>query len=439
MCFLSSFIDFFLSMTRKAMGDPKSIQRRFEAAVKVIRSLPEDGNSSSITDDMLVLFYSYYKQATAGPCNTLKPNSWDPVGKAKWEKWKALGNISKDQAMMEYVQEIQLIIETLPVTDRMEELTDALDPYYEIAEDEEEVVPRRPAKKKKEKEDSDGGAEEDKGDESESSDENIEDDMEMEENSKDSRTLAEGRGGLPLFNESTSSSTSDTHSSLNTEEEEEELAYSREPTTKPPEFCQSNNYPNAYDQDDETNSESMEQPVTQEKGSGVPRVHLAGMSVAEAKMQEQQGGNREPQCGSQDGKPQGVTPPLPHPLAFGNDRTLPHRRRRVSSQANRCQGDGEHWETKGIKDKKALNTQIAMTLSQLQDNMQDVLQRLTALEVLTASQAEIIHLESWQSKSPKKSLPWWPLDMSPCSVALAVMWPFAVHWLVKFYLQKRKR
>uniref|UniRef100_A0A673LG18 ACB domain-containing protein n=1 Tax=Sinocyclocheilus rhinocerous TaxID=307959 RepID=A0A673LG18_9TELE len=30
---------------------------------------------------MLVMFYSYYKQATTGPCNTPKPNSWDPIGK----------------------------------------------------------------------------------------------------------------------------------------------------------------------------------------------------------------------------------------------------------------------------------------------------------------------------------------------------------------------
>ncbi|XP_051990559.1 acyl-CoA-binding domain-containing protein 5-B-like [Xyrauchen texanus] len=439
------------------MDDPKSIQRRFEAAVKVIRSLPEDG-SYDISDDMLVLFYSYYKQATAGPCNTLKPNSWDPIGKAKWEAWKALGNMSKDQAMMKYVQEIQLIIETLPVTDTMEELMDALDPFYEIVEDEDEDVPRRPAQlstggTRGKEEDNYGDTDEDNKDESESSDENIEDDIEMEENSKDLSTLAAGRGGSTVFNgsekNSTSSSTNDTHSSLNSEDEEEELVYSREPSTEPPEFCPSNNYPSDDNiitkgkhhidgLDDEMYSDSKEQTAMQEKGSDVPRVHLAVMSVVGAKMQEQQGRNRKPQCGSQDGKPQGVTPPFPHPPAFGTvqyDQISPCRRRREHS----CQGDGKHWVTKGIKDKKALNTQIAMTLSQLQDNMQDVLQRLAALEVLKASQVEIIPLDTWHSKSPRKRLPWWPLDMSPYSVVLAVMWPFAVHWLVQVYLQKRKR
>ncbi len=86
------------------------------------------------------------------------------------EAWKTLGNMSKDQAMMGYVQEIQLvgscidcrdealsywginknslnqkqsnvlsqIIETLPVTDSMAELMDALDPFYEIAEEDDD-------------------------------------------------------------------------------------------------------------------------------------------------------------------------------------------------------------------------------------------------------------------------------------------------------------
>uniref|UniRef100_A0A8C2WPU4 ACB domain-containing protein n=1 Tax=Cyclopterus lumpus TaxID=8103 RepID=A0A8C2WPU4_CYCLU len=37
------------------------------------------------SDDMLLMFYSYYKQATLGPCNIPRPNGfWDTSGKAKW-------------------------------------------------------------------------------------------------------------------------------------------------------------------------------------------------------------------------------------------------------------------------------------------------------------------------------------------------------------------
>ncbi|XP_048020617.1 acyl-CoA-binding domain-containing protein 5-B isoform X2 [Megalobrama amblycephala] len=385
-------------MTRRTMEDPKSIQKRFEAAVKVIRSLPEDG-SYDLSDDMLVMLYSYYKQATAGPCNTLKPNSWDPIGKAKWEAWKALGNMTKDQAMMEYVQEIQLIIETLPVTEKMEELLEALDPFYEIVEDEDD-------------------------------DEDVA--SKAAQLSTDSSTLAAERGSLPVCNgseeNSVSSSTNDSHSSLNSEEEEEELAYD--------------------DSDDEIYSDSMEKPATHEKGSGVPRVQLAEVNVVGANMQ--QGGNREPQCESQDGKPEGVTPPVPHPPTLGTvqtDRISPGSGRGCQLMGtnlpdkHECsyQGDGQHWKTADRTDKRAFNTEIAVILSQLQDNMQDVLHRLTTLELLTASQAEISPVKTLNSKSPKKRWPWWPLNLPPIAVVLAIIWPFAVHWLVQFYLLKRRR
>ncbi|XP_043110675.1 acyl-CoA-binding domain-containing protein 5-B isoform X2 [Puntigrus tetrazona] len=427
-----------LSMTLRAMEDPKTIQRRFEAAVKVIRSLPEDG-SYDLSDDMLVMFYSYYKQATAGPCNTSKPNYWDPIGKAKWEAWKTLGNMSKDQAMVEYVQEIQLIIETLPVTDRMAELMDALDPFYEIVEDDDddEDAVRKAAPLSTEKTD-DAAAKKAEEGESEVNGENNEDDIEMEGRRKalfysaDSSTFAAERGGLSVFNgsgeNSMSSSTDDSHSSLNSEEEEEELAYD--------------------DSGDEIYSDSMENTATQEKGSGVPRVQLADVSVSGARMQ--QGGNREPQCGSQDGEPQGAALLAPHPPTLG-----PVRADRISAGSGRgcrvtgtdlsdehdncCQGNGQCCEMAERADKQAFNPQIAVILSRLQDSMQDVRHRLTALELLAAAQAEILPLKNECSKSPKKRLAWWPLNLSPITVALIVIWPFAVHWLVQFYLQKRRR
>jgi hypothetical protein len=36
-------------------------------------------------DDMLLMFYSYYKQAMLGPCNIPRPTGyWNTAGKAKW-------------------------------------------------------------------------------------------------------------------------------------------------------------------------------------------------------------------------------------------------------------------------------------------------------------------------------------------------------------------
>ncbi|CAB4009214.1 Acyl- -binding domain-containing 5, partial [Paramuricea clavata] len=64
---------------RKTMADS---QRKFDAAVHVIRSLPKSG-SFQPSHGMMLKFYGYYKQAKEGPCNEVKPSFWDVVNKAK--------------------------------------------------------------------------------------------------------------------------------------------------------------------------------------------------------------------------------------------------------------------------------------------------------------------------------------------------------------------
>lgn len=32
----------------------------------------------------MLRFYSYYKQATMGPCLVPRPGFWDPIGRYKW-------------------------------------------------------------------------------------------------------------------------------------------------------------------------------------------------------------------------------------------------------------------------------------------------------------------------------------------------------------------
>lgn len=36
------------------------------------------------TNEMMLKFYSFYKQATQGPCNIPRPGFWDPIGRYKW-------------------------------------------------------------------------------------------------------------------------------------------------------------------------------------------------------------------------------------------------------------------------------------------------------------------------------------------------------------------
>lgn len=54
----------------------------------------------------MLRFYSYYKQATEGPCQQAKPAFWEVVKKAKWDAWSRLGNMSRMEAMNNYVEEL---------------------------------------------------------------------------------------------------------------------------------------------------------------------------------------------------------------------------------------------------------------------------------------------------------------------------------------------
>ena len=61
---------------------------------------------------LMLKFYGYYKQSTEGPCNISKPSFWDVVGKAKYGTWKELGDMSKEEAMGHYIEELKKVNES---------------------------------------------------------------------------------------------------------------------------------------------------------------------------------------------------------------------------------------------------------------------------------------------------------------------------------------
>ncbi|XP_048410465.1 acyl-CoA-binding domain-containing protein 5A isoform X2 [Stegostoma tigrinum] len=122
------------------MADIKTIhERRFEAAVSVIQSLPKNG-SFQPSNELMLKFYSYYKQATLGPCNTTRPGFWDLIGKYKWDAWNSLGDMSKEEAMIAYVEEMKKIVESMPMTEEVEELLRVLGPFYELVDDKKQPI-----------------------------------------------------------------------------------------------------------------------------------------------------------------------------------------------------------------------------------------------------------------------------------------------------------
>ncbi|KAL2491933.1 Acyl-CoA-binding domain-containing protein 4 [Abeliophyllum distichum] len=62
------------------------------------------GVSSKFSNDVALLLYALYQQATVGPCNIPKPRGWSPIEQSKWTSWNGLGNMASTEAMRLFVK-----------------------------------------------------------------------------------------------------------------------------------------------------------------------------------------------------------------------------------------------------------------------------------------------------------------------------------------------
>ncbi|XP_042559644.1 acyl-CoA-binding domain-containing protein 5-B [Clupea harengus] len=461
------------------MASDKSIhQLRFDAAVKVIENVPRDG-SYQHSDNMMRVVYGYYKQATVGPCDIPKPSSWDTEGKAKWEAWKALGSMAKETAMVEYVQEIKQILEILPVNDEVSELLDVLDNFYEFVDNDGELsasaefITDNLENGNMEISDTryfygvEAGDDGDDEEEEESKGGNdSEEEMEVRTEEEEDQCVdltrpivdvTEWRGGSPVSPVSpvsdgsgenrSPSLTHNTHSSLNAQEEEQELACFQEPPQEKllsglkghstnDNGVASGRNGQTQASDNEVCCGSSEHPAPEE-GAAVPRIPLAKPEGGRARRQNPQGGTKAVQCGNR-------SPPCTEAHGTVRPDQSSDQMEGSSSLGTElcCHGEGDYTDTQRSKAVAIgnINKDITMVLTCLQADMHDVLQRLNTLEALSASQMKSLVLRKEQlMNETKKMTSWWPLSLSPLTVSLAVAWPVLVHWIVDFYLQRRRK
>ncbi|KAL4379864.1 hypothetical protein GQ457_02G039010 [Hibiscus cannabinus] len=59
---------------------------------------------SRFSNEVALILYALYQQATIGPCNAPKPSSWNPVEQSKWKSWQQLGNLATTEAMRLFVK-----------------------------------------------------------------------------------------------------------------------------------------------------------------------------------------------------------------------------------------------------------------------------------------------------------------------------------------------
>uniref|UniRef100_A0A3B5M7E0 Acyl-CoA binding domain containing 5a n=1 Tax=Xiphophorus couchianus TaxID=32473 RepID=A0A3B5M7E0_9TELE len=426
-------------------------QKRFGAAVKVIKSLPPNGPFQP-SNDMMLKFYSYYKQATIGPCNIPRPGFWDVVGKAKWDAWNSLGEMSEEEAMAAYVDQMKLILEGMPMTDEVEELLRVLGPFYELIDEKKKItqisdlstgaffffswsqkrnltvynlplicsarltkfarqlegkyatIVAKSIIRNMEK----NGTLETRparlgpNEEVEQEEEEEEEDEEEEEKGD---TMEIRKGNTDVYTR-TSQVTSDSDSEVYCDSVDQFGQEEASPNTRTglwvrlpgvltEGFCllqnseQNRSLDELEEEDSHFQEEDQDPPqAARRRGEETETGGAASLSLS-------------------------LTTTV---FCFQGYRSLG-----PGSQLH-CSGDGTE-PTGPVPPRASLDEQIVVALARVQEDIQSVLERMRTVEALTAN------------LNPS----WWPFDISPTSLAFAVIWPFVVQWLIRLYFQKRRR
>jgi len=78
------------------------LKKKFDAAAAaVLKAKKDPGN------DLKLKLYANYKQATEGDVKGERPGGFDFVGGAKHDAWAKLEGMSKDEAMTNYVKQVE--------------------------------------------------------------------------------------------------------------------------------------------------------------------------------------------------------------------------------------------------------------------------------------------------------------------------------------------
>uniref|UniRef100_A0AAV2JTX7 ACB domain-containing protein n=1 Tax=Knipowitschia caucasica TaxID=637954 RepID=A0AAV2JTX7_KNICA len=449
--------------------DEYSLEDKFDAAVKVIWTLPEDGPFQP-SDDMMLMFYSYYTQAIQGPCNVPRPlGFWDTRGKAKWDAWSALGNMTREEAMKNYVDNIQLILETIPISNEVTDLVRKLGNFFTEAESndedtEENEVDRRPFTRPfaNHTEQVIQPTIQGYGDlwddiqnvpdiatsmspvvlslRNEKEIHGVDDIPEEEEIELKELLMAGTEDWSSDSQKSDSSSkepsvssvTNVTHSSLNSEVEEVELACSIEP---PSEHIPNVNFiehlsdhmpagiiVRSTDSDNEEFCDSMEHLAIEQSDLGFMAFSalncsrqsglVDGIRTADFRsaLSRRQPATSEPTCGSQ----LGINVNMACCCVSQSTRSL-------------------------YNPSENMNEHIASALLRLQQDMDNVLQKLQTLEILQTPQPPSPSPEQHPLTAALQFIKpsWWRSHST--SVFFTLFWPVLVHWLVQMYVQRRRR
>lgn len=406
-------------MPALAMSETEDCQRRFQAAVDVIQTLPKNG-SYRPSYEVMLRFYGLYKQAVIGPCTAPRPGFWDPIGRYKWDAWNQLGDMSRESAMAAYVDEMkkvaQEVINTMQINEKTASFSHYFEPLYHVIHD----MPRPPEgvlsliSDVNTKETIDGLAERD-----------------VERATQEPALQQEDTETVP-------------DNELQPESTEPLLSEGQGPTSD----SESEVFCDSLEQLDTIRlaampggNSSFQNGHAQTETSGIQEHHYSPLSHV-TQMGAGHGGE-----GAEDkhGPPMRTTERQEmHQDWRDPSGYMSHRNARwperlsAGAGSGRGGGDDSKGGPNGLQDGQ-VQQQIIIALQQLRETMQSVMERLEVVEGLGTANAQNSqwrsHLQFTAAEAEEK---WWPFDFSGCTLLLLFVWPFVTQGLM-FLLRRKKR
>lgn len=452
---------------------------------------------------MMLKFYSFYKQATEGPCKLSRPGFWDPIGRYKWDAWSSLGDMTKEEAMIAYVEEMKKILETMPMTEKVEELLHVIGPFYEIVEDKKSgrssdltsdlgnVLTSPPNAKtvngKAESSDSGAESEEEEAQEEVKGAEQSDNDKKMMKKSTEHKNLEiivtngydKDSFAQDVQNDIHASSSPSGRSTEEVKPADQNLEQTGKPAVCIHQDINDDHVEDVSgiqhltsDSDSEVYCDSMEQLGQEESldsftsNNGPYRYYLGGdpnkplensgfpedvqISPGNGNIGEMQvaavEGKGEVKHGGEDGRSNSGAP---HPEKRGGEneefsnvrRGRGHRMQHLSEGTKgRQMGSGGDGERWG-SDRGTRGSLNEQIALVLMRLQEDMQHVLQRLHKLETLAASQAKSSTLQTSNlpPSQRSSWWPFEMSPGALTFAIIWPFIAQWLVYLYYQRRRR
>jgi acyl-CoA-binding protein len=91
-----------MAAAKKESAKKDDLKSKFEAAAVAAKQTKKRPDNAT-----LLKLYAYYKQGTDGDVKGDRPGGFDFVGGAKHDAWAKLEGMSKDEAMTNYVKQVE--------------------------------------------------------------------------------------------------------------------------------------------------------------------------------------------------------------------------------------------------------------------------------------------------------------------------------------------